>query len=486
MLGEHSLLSRSFLCLILVIHAGCVLRVQATTQLDSSQTSSQAVSLMTVYQLALKRNAQLALAKATYKAAHTAIDQSRSQLLPQLSGSFQGGYYQDQYPKSVSTTMAVSQNGTAYSWGITLKQSLFDWEKWVQYKSSKIQDKMARLTLAISEQQLIYDVADQYFSVLKAQYAELLAVSYAEAIQSHVSNIEARYQLGSVPEVELLQAKADYTQAEASTLQSHHQVTIKLNHLSLLTQTPMDVLYGINPKIPMLLPTPNDLNGWIQQANHNNLKIKYSELALMLESTKMKASRLSFLPTVSAKINYLNYDSQRMMEMNQYGGQANHFSAVISVEVPIFTGGFASSAQRQQKFFTEASEANADYQKQMTQFAMRNIWSTLQTNQKSIHANLQNVRAAREALRVIKLSYDAGSKTWLELLKSQSALYDAKKQYWFTHYDMILNTLALKQISGSLCSEDLFALSQWMSPGLQELEEIKSSPISIKKNKNES
>jgi outer membrane protein len=56
-----------------------------------------------------------------------------------------------------------------------------------------------------------------------------------------------------------------------------------------------------------------------------------------------------------------------------------------------------------------------------------------------------------------------GTKTILDVLTAQSALYLAQSNHSKNQYAYLLNTLKLKQAAGTLCVQDLVKLNKWLT-----------------------
>ena len=74
----------------------------------------------------------------------------------------------------------------------------------------------------------------------------------------------------------------------------------------------------------------------------------------------------------------------------------------------------------------------------------------------------QAVASRRTALEATQAGFEVGTRTIVDVLNSQFALYAAKTNYERSRYDYILNALRLKQAAGTLQVQDLEEIDQWL------------------------
>ena len=76
----------------------------------------------------------------------------------------------------------------------------------------------------------------------------------------------------------------------------------------------------------------------------------------------------------------------------------------------------------------------------------------------------QAVQSSRTALEATEAGFEVGTRTIVQVLDQQFLLYDNIVRYYRARYDYILNTMRLKQASGTLSVQDLEALEPYLRP----------------------
>src|SRR5690606_25851455 len=129
---------------------------------------ASADDLAQIFNLASENDPVIREARYRYQAAETIIAQGRSQILPTISAN--GNSSRDtQGPASEGGNSPPHsfQNGyNSKSYGVSLRQALFNVQAWYAFQSARMSERVAAVTLAQNEQELIMRVATAYFDVL--------------------------------------------------------------------------------------------------------------------------------------------------------------------------------------------------------------------------------------------------------------------------------------------------------------------------------
>lgn len=74
----------------------------------------------------------------------------------------------------------------------------------------------------------------------------------------------------------------------------------------------------------------------------------------------------------------------------------------------------------------------------------------------------QAVSSSSTALEATEAGFDVGTRTIVDVLDSQFALYRSITLYYQSRYDYLMNVLRLKQAAGNLQIEDLEEIDRWL------------------------
>jgi outer membrane protein len=139
------------------------------------------------------------------------------------------------------------------------------------------------------------------------------------------------------------------------------------------------------------------------------------------------------------------------------------------VTVPLFAGGGTSSRVREAVYLHRASREQLQRVTRETERQARDAYLGVLSEIARVKALQQAVTSSRTALQATQAGYEVGTRTIVEVLNSQFALYAAITNFYQSRYEYIMNALRLKQAAGSLQVQDLEQIDQWLkdrpSPG---------------------
>lgn len=435
----------------------------------AAPTDQNKVNLLEVYQLAVDNNADLAAAHADYKAQSERVPQARAGLLPQIGA---GASNTDSRSKvdidSPSRNSATaSRSGLVYQ--ASLSQPLFRLDRWYQLQAARSSNEQSALELSAIEQNLILQSSEVYFSVLRAQ--DNLAASRAEeeAFKRQFDLASERFAVGLSDKTDVLQAQAAYDAARANRLVAERMVSDAFQALITLTNVELTALEGVKHSLPVLAPTPNDANAWVNTATEQNLSLQAINFAVQAAEDSVKQRKSGHAPTVDAIAQYQKGDNDGLGFVNngigpRYNSKAEQSSIGIQLNIPLYTGGMTSSQVREGVYRLDQAEQMRESLRRKTVQDARNYYRAVNTDVEQVQALKQAIISSQSAVEATQIGYDVGTRNIVDVLDAQRYLYAAVRNYNNARYDYILNNLRLQLTAGILSPDNLQALSMYLNP----------------------
>jgi outer membrane protein len=134
----------------------------------------------------------------------------------------------------------------------------------------------------------------------------------------------------------------------------------------------------------------------------------------------------------------------------------------LQFNMPLFAGGSTSSRVREAVYLHRASREQLQRVTRETERQSRDAYLGVLAEESRVKALKQAVASSQTALEATQAGFDVGTRTIVDVLNSQFALYAAKTNYQRSRYDYILNALRLKQAAGTLQVQDLEQIDQWL------------------------
>ena len=271
----------------------------AVIALSGAVQANEPVDLLNVYELALKNDAQLATAQATFKASGEAVPQSRALLLPQINASGQTADNQRKNLKSGNTN-----NYNTHGWSASLTQPLFNMESWFNFERAGILTEQAGLILAIEQQNLIMRVSEAYFNVLRQEDNLSTAVAEEKAVKRQLEQTRQRFEVGLIAETDVHEARAAYDASRVTRIQAKNGVEVARENLRSLTNTMITDLVKLDKTMPVASPAPLVTEEWVKSSVAQNLNLKAARKSIDAADTLLKVSRSGHAPTLNAVASY--------------------------------------------------------------------------------------------------------------------------------------------------------------------------------------
>lgn len=438
-------------------------------------SSGQALAktdLMTVYQEALANSADLAAARAESQALQEALPQARSGLLPEI------GLGAGAARERIDIDGVGSDSYSTHYYQASLVQPLFDAASWFNYQAAKAVSEQARLEFSATQQQLILEVAQAYFNVLLASDTLATARAEEEAFERQLEQARERFEVGLSARTDVLEALAGFDTARAARLTAQTNLAVSYQALTRLTRNDYDDLMGIRHELPVLPPTPANMQDWVDTAAVQNLSLQASRLAIESAQETLRSSRAGYAPRLNAVINHqasFGGASTGAGAGSAVGGvgtgggagggnDVERSSIGVELTLPLYTGGATTSRVRESSYRLSQAEYASEAQLRRVVETTRNLYRTVTSSVEEVEARRQAIISANAALDATQTGYEVGTRNVVDVLEAQRNLFRTVRDYNNTRYNYIIDNLSLKQAAGTLSPEDLQDLSRWLNP----------------------
>ncbi|SDT95619.1 TolC family outer membrane protein [Halopseudomonas salegens] len=425
-------------------------------------TPALATDLLTIYEEALENSADLAAAQADSMAQQEVLPQARSQLLPNLGIGAGIAREEVDIDGRNPQTGAGDERYTTKYFQASLTQPLFRADRWFDYQSAKYLSQQAQAEFSATQQALILEVAEAYFNVLQA--SDNLATAKAEeaAFERQLEQARERFEVGLSARTDVLEAQAGYDSARAARLTAQTNLDVSFQAVNRLTNNDYERLDGISHDLPILPPTPRNMQQWVETASQQNLDLAAARLSVDSAGEALRSSRSGYAPSVDAFVRY--QDNRGGSNMGGSGFDSRTTQVGVELSMPLYTGGATSSQVRESSYRLSQAEFSSDALLRRVVETTRNLYRTVTSGVEEIDARRQAILSAQAALDATETGYEVGTRNVVDVLDAQRNLFRAVRDYNTLRYNYIINNLSLKQAAGTLSPQDLQDLSQWLNP----------------------
>jgi multidrug efflux system outer membrane protein len=269
---------------------------------------------------------------------------------------------------------------------------------------------------------LIAAVATTYFELLGLDDRLKIAEQTLQSRNESLRIIQARFEKGTVPELDVNQAEIEAADAAAAVASFKRLVRLSDNALSILVGSrPRLINRGAISLEAQQLITVVPVGLPIQLLEQRP-DIVAAEEQLAAETARIGVARAQRLPALSltGSFGYASRDLDNLLE-----GNSQSWDVFGSMFAPIFNSGQLKSAEAAQR--QRALQARLNYESTILN-ALRDVDNSLtgiRTYRDEHEARYFQLQAAQNAAALSRARYDGGVVSYLEVLDSERSLFSA-------------------------------------------------------------
>jgi multidrug efflux system outer membrane protein len=269
---------------------------------------------------------------------------------------------------------------------------------------------------------LVATVATTYFQLLDLDRRLRISQRTLETREDALKIIQARFDKGTVPELDVNQAEIEAADAQASVASFDRAVRQTENALSVLVGAgPRTITRGLRLEqqtLPMEVPV-----GLPIELLERRPDLFAAEQQLAEETARIGVARARRLPSIvlTGNFGYASSDLDDLLD-----GDSETWNFFGDIFAPIFNSGQLKAAEAAQR--ERAEQARLAYEQAVLD-ALRDVDDSLtgvRTYYAEHEARVRQLEAARNAARLSRARYDGGVVSYLEVLDSDRSLFQAE------------------------------------------------------------
>jgi outer membrane protein len=325
----------------------------------------------------------------------------------------------------------------------------------LQYEQSKLQFAQAVQQLVLSEQDLILRVSQAYFDVLASQDSLSVVLAQKQAVSEQLASAKRNFEVGTATITDSREAEARFDLARAQEIAARNDLSVKQLALETVTGVVGAKPQPLGMQAALHSVVPTSVDEWLQQAQQAHPNIRTAELALnvaQMEIDRAKAAHLPTLDLIAAQTNQYNYGGSQITNSNYW----LHITSVgVQLNVPIFAGFALDNRVRETVALTDKAQQDLEATRRSVALGTQTAHLNLTSGLSQVQALEAAEDSSRLALEANQLGYKVGVRINIDVLNSQSQLYQTKRDLAQARYNVLLGALKLRQANGTLKPEDL-------------------------------
>ena len=291
--------------------------------------------------------------------------------------------------------------------------------------------------------------------MLAAQDSLTFVKAQKTAVAEQLASAKRNFEVGTSTITDTREAQARYDLVIAQEIAAENDLRVK--------KIALDQLVGKNNAqplalaLPLKLPAlqPGDVNVWVQQSEAAHPAIGQSQIALDVALLETKKAQAGHKPTLDLSASYSAMNNLEGSSSAGVGSRVNAGSIGLSFNLPLFAGFATQNRIKETIALEEKARNDLEGAKRAVAQGTRTAFFGVLSGQGQVAAFEAAEASSQSALDANKLGYQVGVRINIDVLNSQSQLFDTKAKLAKARYDVLLGGLKLRQANGTLKADDL-------------------------------
>lgn len=410
------------------------------TGLSFGTAEAEVLNFSRAYELALENANGVRSAVYVSEADKEKINQEDAQLYPQINVS--ASYKKSEYVSNPSNN-TTRQGLISYS--LTARQAVYNPDVYTRVDLQESRSKYSQTRAELEKEKLAQDLFNVYIDVLKSKNKINLLESYLEYSKSKLEELTKRYELNLSNKMDLLQMRVEYASAQIELDKENKLFNV---YNLKFKQYIGDTAYEL-PK----MESDKQISDTIEQMKQRvvsderlqeSLKIRQAQAAVEVSKADVQNAKAGHLPKVTFDMSYTQYDTDTPTVDAAYDSIGY---AMLSLNLPIYSGGYVSSKVDSAKLMYMASNEDLEKIKKETQVAYDEYLAIFEASAQSVSMYNDAFQSAELYVKAIEQGYEHGLKSVIDLNDAKNKLYEVKYKYIENIYEMVNSYIGLLMVT---------------------------------------
>lgn len=420
------------------------------------------LDLMEAYQAALAQDARIRAARAARDSAVERLPQARAQLMPNVAiniGRNKNDIDRTQ-ENALGRDVTFNEEYFSYNQTLQLRQPLFRMPLFAGLRQAGFVVEDAEATLERELQDLASRITGAYMEALLAQDALELVLKQKAVTTTQLDAARKSLQagFGTRTDIDEAQARLDMNIAEELSARQHVEFTRR--QLEILINQPVDNLVTVDTqRLPLLPPEPADVSAWIRLAEEGSPEVRALQARVDAAKAEIAKARGGHYPTVDAVAQISKSGSENVTSPRS--SYTNHLIG-LQVNIPLFAGGYVNSTVRQAIAEQVRAEENLEATRRDLAVRVHREHRGVTEGVLKVRALDQAVRSAQQLVTSSKRSFEAGSRTMVDVLNAEAQLQTTLRDLAEARYLYLVSRVRLRALVGMDREHNIGEINGWL------------------------
>ncbi len=414
--------------------------------------TAQAQSLVQLYEAAKSYDAAYKAAQSQYQANLAKAEQAKALLRPTAG---LGATVSETDFNNLTSGNVDARYGTRTT-TLSASQPLFRPANMAGYQQGMKQVGLAQAQLKAAEQELIVRVSQAYFEVLTAQESLAFVKAQKTAVSEQLAAAKRNFEVGTSTITDTREAQARFDLVTAQEIAAENDLRVKKLALDQSVGTPNTQPVPLKSGASLSAAVTGSADTWAQQAVEQSPSIEQARIGLEVAQLETEKAKAGHMPTLDLTA---SYGGTRFRNGNSTRVDNNTATIGLSFNLPLYAGHATQNRIQETVALEEKARNDLEGAQRTVAQATRTAYFGVQSGLGQVKALEAAEASSQSALDANKLGYQVGVRINIDVLNSQSQLFQTKRDLAKARYDVLLGQMKLRQAAGVLKVEDVQSIS---------------------------
>ncbi|WP_090047487.1 TolC family outer membrane protein [Limnohabitans sp. 2KL-27] len=415
--------------------------------------TAQAQSLAQLYEAAKGYDAAYKAAQSQYQANLAKAEQAKALLRPTAG---LGATLSESDFNNLTSTNADARYGTRTA-TLSASQPLFRPANMAGYQQGAKQVGLAQAQLKAAAQELIVRVSQAYFDVLIAQDSLAFVKAQKTAVSEQLAAAKRNFEVGTSTITDTREAQARFDLVTAQEIAAENDLRVKKLALDQSVGTPNTQPVPLKSGANLNAALTGNADTWAQQAAEQSPNVEQARIGLEVAQLETEKAKAGHMPTLDLTA---SYGATRFRNGNPSSRIDNNTGTIgLSFNLPLYAGHATQNRIQETVALKEKARNDLEGAQRSVAQATRTAYFGVQSGLGQVKALEAAEASSQSALDANKLGYQVGVRINIDVLNSQSQLFQTKRDLAKARYDVLLGQLKLRLAAGVLKAEDVQTLN---------------------------
>lgn len=233
-------------------------------------------------------------------------------------------------------------------------------------------------------------------------------------------------------------------------MDARNDLALKYRAIEQLTGRRFSVLWRLSDLAVRPRVVPEDAEGWATQARAQGYPVQLGQIEWEIAKLDVSKVRGERYPVVNLTAGYTPAGAA-----SGYARPTTTATAMVSVTVPLFTGGAAPARLKESLALEDQAEGKWLSASRQAEAEARENFSRFQWGVQRTELLTRLVKTSGESLSAIQIGYKVGGRTSVDVLRAFDSLYASRRDLLRARYENLVALLRLKAATGALDTEEV-------------------------------